>query len=205
MKCGSDLIKKVFFYLLFLFININNILYAACTEGVLINPNNISSGGINPFFVVYSPIMSSGQLFAGVSNLGNVGGSNNGNITLYDVSTTNGNFTNSASNISSGTNPISMSYSPLDPYNNAYAAIANYSDSTVYVYTMDSSGTYSSNHLTLNLANNLSSVAFSPFISNKVFLAVTEYSSAQILIYSLIFLLLIKSKNIYKKELYVTS
>ncbi|WP_044601155.1 beta strand repeat-containing protein [Candidatus Babela massiliensis] len=177
--------KKVFFYMLFLFININNILYAACTEGVLINPNNISSGGTSPFSVVYSPIMSSGQLFAGVCNLGNVGGSDNGNITLYNVSTTNGNFTNSASTISSGINPISMSYSPLDPYNNAYAAIANYSDSTVYVYTMDSSGTYSSNHLTLNLANNLSSVAFSPFISNKVFLAVTEYSSAQILIYSL--------------------
>ena len=86
--------------------------------------------GLSPFTVAYSPVVS-GNLFAAVPN------SDGQNVSVYSVNQTTGAFTQVAgSPFPAGNGPYTVAFTPLVS-GNLFAAVTNYVDNTVSVYSVN--------------------------------------------------------------------
>jgi len=131
--------------------------------------------GASPASVAYSPIIS-GNLFAGIPNY------NDASVTVYQVNQTNGVFSQvTSSPFMTGNLPAWLAFSPVLPGNLLFAAIVNFNDNNVSVYSVDPlTGFFTpvAGSPFSDGTNNTSApygVAFSPLLeSGKLFAAVTN-------------------------------
>ncbi len=135
--------------------------------------------GSLPAWAAFSPITSSGKLFAAVANF------NDNTVTVYSVDETTGEFTQVAgSPFSTGKGPVSVEFSPLAS-GNLFAVVANSADNDVSVYAVNqNTGTFTqvpgSPFPTGALPNN---ATFSPLVAGNLFAAVVNFNDDTVSVY----------------------
>ena len=159
---------------------IQSLVQAACIPGTVQTiPNSPFATRVNPVEVAYSPIVL-GNLFAAIANNGG------NNASVYSVNQSTGEFTEiSGSPFSAGANPTGIAFSPVVS-GNLFAAISNFTDNTVSVYSVDqNTGAFTQvSGSPFATGQKPESIAFSPVVSGNLFAAVPNSNNATVSVYS---------------------
>jgi len=142
-------------------------------------PGQPFATGTTPSIVTYSPIASTGNVFAAVPNL------NDNTVSVYAVDSSTGAFTPvPGSPFSTGTIPIWTAFSPV-VNGNLFAAVANEGANTVSVYQVDqTTGVFTPVPGSPFLAGSGPlSVDFSPVIDGNLFAAVANQGDNDVTVY----------------------
>jgi 6-phosphogluconolactonase len=142
-------------------------------------PGSPFPAGRNPIAVAFSPEVS-GHLFAAAVNY------SDNSVSVYSVDMMTGVFSPvPGSPFLTGANPDAIAFSP-EVSGNVFAAVTNFGDNTVSVYSVDTmTGVFSPvPGSPFATGRNPSSVAFSPEVSGHLFAAVTNYFDNNISVYS---------------------
>ena len=148
------------------------------TTGAFAHLQDIGAGS-TPSSIAFSPIFA-GKLYAAVANF------NSNNVSVYSVDQTTGAFALLSTVTITGVNPgpFDISFSPVVA-GNLYVAVANRSNSTISVYSVDPT-TDAFNEVVGSPFLGVTTpfdLDFSPLVAGNVFLAVTSLSN-EVFVYS---------------------
>lgn len=134
--------------------------------------------GLFPDAVAYSPLVS-GNLLAGVVNFGD------NTVSVYHVDTANGNFTPILPPVDTELEPYLMAFSPI--FNGQlYAAVPNFSNNTISIFNVNPvTGVFTPvfDSPFPSQGSGPFIVAYSPIVSDKLFLAVGNSNDNTISVY----------------------
>lgn len=156
-------------------------IHPVCTLGNLQPVSGVAPDtGDAPYSLVYSPFLN-GKLFAAVGN------ADSDNVSVYQVNTTTGVFTEIVGSPfdTDGTSSYFVAYSPIVA-GNVFAAIPNYSSDTITIYSVNPTTGALTQVPTSPFPAGAGPypLAFSPLLPGGLFAAVANYNDETISVYS---------------------